>query len=195
LIGVLIMGGVLIMLLTLYYFPVNPEKPYFPELDDRVGGVHWHLGSFQPVYLFTLTKGNDYYIKVAYRDKKNIIRTMDVFVGRKGAEEIPFSKVYEENDNSLSVEEIDDYGEYFSFGDRVSFLYLRNVLKRNGDAFDIVEPNEEIMMEICEVSDMLCLSAKLAQTNPDEFWSFSSTKSFDNSLVFPAISLKKDMFN
>lgn len=175
------------------YLPINPVNPYFPNTDDRIGAVHWNLGEFQPVYLFSFSNKNDYFLKVAYRDADQKIRLMNVLVGRSGVDSIPFSIIGTDVNNPVEVSSVGEYGKYFKIGSRVHITYLRNVLKRPGDAVDIIEPNAENTKGMCDLSKTLCYSVSLAQINAIELWNFPITKSFPVSLPFPAVWLSNKL--
>jgi len=181
--------GVLIWLLVLYIFPMNPAAPYFSNVDDRIGGFHWNLGEFQPVYLFPFKKDNDYFIKVAYRDSRQKIKLMNIFIGSEGQDPVPFSVVMRGVDEVYKINKVDQYGKYFHFGSRVHLTYLRNVTKRSGDYLEIIEPTEENTKNICEASKVLCMSIKLVTEKPDSYWDFATLKNFPDNLLFPVISL------
>jgi len=191
-----LLGGVFVWLMVNLVFPVNPANSYFPSNDDRLGGIHWNLGKFQPVYLFSFASMDNYFIKVAYRDGQQKIKLMDVLVGRKGTDSIPFSKVVlKDGGGTADIGGIGEYGKYFKAGDRIYITYLRNVLKRPGDQLDIIEPNAENTKGVCGLSKMLCFSLKLALANATKLWDFPIIKNFPNDILFPGISLSKILIN
>lgn len=177
------------------YLPVNPQYPYFPDSRTRIGGVHWNLGEFQPVYLYTFSSKDNYFVKVAYRGAGQKIKLMDILVRRSGADSIPFSSVMKADGSVTEIGSISEYGKYFKVGERVHITYLWNVLQRQGDPLTIVGPNEQNTKDICGASKMLCYSLSLVQANQDEFWNFPTAKSLPNNLIFPGLSLSKKLLN
>jgi hypothetical protein len=177
------------------YLPVNPISPYFPSSDTRIGILHWNLGEFQPVYLYSFSNKDNYFIKVAYRGAGQKIELMDVLVGRGGTDSIPFISVAKDDNSVIDIGNIGEYGKYVKIGDRVHITYLRNVLKRPGDFFDIVEPTAENIKDICASSKMLCYSVSLTQANANDFWNFPTTENFPGNLIFPGLSLSQKLLN
>jgi hypothetical protein len=173
------------------YLPVNPINPYFPNTDTRIGGLHWDLGEFQPIYLYSFTNKNNYFIKVAYRDPRQNIKFMDILVGQGGTNTIPFSSITDAGNNVIQIGSISEYGKHFKFGNRVHITYLLNVLKRSDDQLGIIEPTADNTKTICQSSKMLCYSITLVQANAKAFWDFPTTGSFSTNLFFPGLSLSK----
>lgn len=192
---IVVLGVILGWLTIRTYLPVNPVVPYFPGSTERLGGVHWNLGEFQPVYLYSFTNKGDYFIKVAYRDSGQNVKLMDVLVGKSGADGIPLSGVIIADGSTVNIADIGNYGKYFKIGSRIHITYLWNVLKRTGNLFDIVEPNAENIKSICDSSKMICYSISLLQVNPDAFWNFPVTGDFPSNLTFPVYKLSNKLLS
>lgn len=189
---------VLLFLVSLLSFrlllPVDPAQPYFTPGGARLGGVRWLLGEFQPVYLYSFEKNEDYFIKVAYRDKKNKIKLIDVFVG--GSSEgvkIPLLGVFsEETKRKDDINTLKDYGNYFKFGNRLLFTYLRNTEPRdNPETRDAIEFNPELFDELCGGSLNLCYAARQTSLHTDLYWEFQNTGSFGDDIPLYVISISK----
>lgn len=189
--------GALCMLAVRIILPINPLKAYIPiGQDSPMDFYNWTVGQFQPVYLYSFNKGNDGYIRTVYRDAKNKIRFLDLFVGNKNMAGGQFVSVANEKKELQTVNKVQDYNRYIGFGRRIKVGYLRNVTTMQDNISEkVVEPTEFGIANICNISYQNCISIKIVKEYPDLFWNFEYTGVFSKGILFPVMTISNTLFD
>jgi hypothetical protein len=181
-------------LLVRFCLPLAPARPYFPDSYTRLPQVHWLFARFQPVFLFPFARGDAGFFKVAYRDARQKLRLMDIYVGvLKPAPALVGVSV----DGQLRpVVRLSAYWQYFRPGDRVSLTYLRAVTPRPGTpAASAAPPSSDQGRQVCAQLPPLCPPAELAEADPDSYWNLAVTGRFPAQALFPVIGISSVLEN
>lgn len=202
----ILFGCFLFILAFFFYFaaqlliPVRPKASYFPAGFIRIPQLHWYIDTFQPIYLYSSQKNGNRFLKVAYRNHKNQVKFLDVFISGKLPNQsanfdLPFVNTSNnENENSPSFypKKFNELKPYLKFGKQVGILYVKSVKDRFSEG--VVLPWAKNAKSDCKNLGRLCdVAIYVGRTNDDEFYQFEDTGNFNKVGFFPCIGITPDL--
>lgn len=130
--------------------PENPEFPYDPEMIDNIGGdLEIKLISLQPIFLDAFNVDNNFFIKVAMRDKDNNPGVFDIFIGSdSGVEELNSIDFADETGGYYGVD-IREVSDFLGKGDQMRTTVITNIPED-------LKPFESENLYLCKGIEHLC---------------------------------------
>ena len=192
----LVAVGLIFWLLSRLIIPISPVSPYFPVNLGRVSEIHWVIGRYQPVYLYSFENRGDLYIKAVHRDAKNKIRFMDIYMGNKNGQSGLTPIISGNEGQETVVNSIKDYEKNFKFGQRILIYYISSATRRAGTgSSDAALVSDVVALELCAKKPVFCEAANDANADPDNFWQFGGTGVLNSKTKFRALSIQSDIVN
>lgn|GEM_PF-3819937 len=194
-VALLVMVGAVVWLLTRLIVPIKPINPYFPDNFERISEIHWIIGQYQPVYLYSFENKGDLYIKTVHRDSKNRIKLMNVYLGNKNNLQAGLAPLFSEPLTAGSkVESLDDYRKHLKFGQRFLVSYIRSASRRPGTGSeDAAKFTDAVAVEYCKIYQGVCEAAGYTVSDSDSFWEFKETGELSSKLKLRALGIHLDL--